>query len=89
VGHQGGDQLAAHAALLEADCGVVRKRVIHLMSPVPNAFRIVHSYDRSGREGVVTFAAFTCQPLGATHYRIEENQRFREPEDTAEPLENR
>ena len=40
-------------------------------------------------EGVVTFAAFTCQPLGATNCRIEENQRFREPDDTAEPLENR
>jgi hypothetical protein len=39
--------------------------------------------------GVVTFAAFTCQPLGATNDRIEENQRFREPDDTAEPLGNR
>jgi hypothetical protein len=42
--------LAAHAALLKADCGVVRKLVIDYMSPVPNAFRIVHSCDRSGRE---------------------------------------
>jgi IstB-like ATP binding protein len=44
---------------------------------------------RGLKRGVVTFAAFTCQPLGATNYRIEENQRFREPDDTAEPLENR
>jgi hypothetical protein len=46
-------------------------------------------FDDMGAGGVVTFAAFTCQPLGATNCRIEENQRFREPDDTAEPLENR
>src|SRR5450432_685794 len=41
------------------------------------------------RAGVVTFAAFTCQQLGAAKNRIEENQRVREPDVTADPLRNR
>jgi hypothetical protein len=39
------------------------------------------------RDGVVTFAAFTCQQLGAAKNRIEENQRVRESDATADPSE--
>jgi len=41
------------------------------------------------RQGIVTFASFTCQPRGALEDRMEEKQRFRELAIVANPLENR